>query len=86
MRNVALTEKQSRAFSAGNYASAYGAEDFSTALANDELDAERFPIYPEGSPEREAYMAGFYSSFEIGEVPLEHRETVACWRLNHEDY
>jgi hypothetical protein len=66
-----------RGFDAGNYANAYVSEDFDTAWdANSKLD----PRYPLESY-RDAFLIGFFSSYEDHELPTEYQEHVTSVRL-----
>jgi len=56
------TTKLSHAFDAGNYDAAYTSEDLQTAL-NSYTRAYEGPYY-------HAYVLGFFSSYELNEVPI----------------
>lgn len=71
MRNLSLTASQ--AFDSGNYDNAYESE--SPAYCRREAGRLK------GGATREAYIAGFYSSYELHEIPDdEHRDIVSAWR------
>jgi hypothetical protein len=59
----------SRGFSAGNYAGAYISEDLDTAMEREELHWEL-----KNEAFRHAFILGFFSSYELHEVPGSYRE------------
>ncbi len=75
-----MNEAQSKAFDAGNYAAAYEApnegDDFRAAFKAFDI-GRRFQT---DAGERMAFMCGFFSSYELSEVPSNVREELAAAR------
>lgn len=68
-----MTEAQTRAFDRGNYCNAYETQDVDAAWdrAAEKLKADRAP---------EAWLCGFFSSYELHEVPSHWRAALEISR------
>jgi len=71
-----MTESFERGYDAGNYASAYETEDVVEAWNARILSGRE--VY-------EGFILGFFSSYELDEIPDEHREEVDYLRGIYED-
>ena len=60
----------SRAFDAGNYANAYESQDLLKACAKAE---KKYPVESKKQAWCDGFVLGFFSSYEIKEIPLRHR-------------
>ncbi len=78
-------EEFSCGFSAGNYASAYSTEDYALALAQDHEDYDEALENlrsDEPLPYRVGHLLGFFSSYELHEVPDDWRRDVRRFRCD----
>jgi len=64
MPDTNTNTKLSWAFDAGNYASAYVSEDLQIALDRDSHEGDCY----------HAYLLGFFSSYELHEIPGDYRD------------
>lgn len=76
---MALSELEQRAFEAGDYAQNYVSTSLFLARRDWLLTYEGEPTMPE----RRAFTAGFYASFELHEIPEVAQDSVAEWRESH---
>lgn len=77
-------ESFERGYDAGNYANAYETEDLESALEAEGYDDD-MPLNPRRFRFREGFVLGFFSSYELDEIPDEHREEVEYLRGIYED-
>lgn len=71
-----MTENFSWGYDAGNYASAYETDDVEEAWNARVLS---------GKEAYEGFVLGFFSTYELDEIPDEHREEVGYLRGIYED-
>jgi hypothetical protein len=69
-----MNKHQTRAFERGNYCSAYETQDF------EEAEAKHF-MSCQGKGMREAFMCGFFSSYELDEAGGAREELEAARKL-----
>lgn len=75
------SEAERLAFEAGDYAQFYVSTSLFLARRDWLLGYEGEPTMPE----RRAFTAGFYASFELHEIPEVAQDSVAEWREAHPD-
>lgn len=75
---------RARGFDAGNYANAYEREELPT---DEEIEREagRRGCRYFKKPFLNGYILGFFSSYELHEIPEEHRERVRLLREREEE-
>ena len=73
-----------RGYDAGNYANAYETENLESALQAEGYDDD-MPLSVRRFRFREGFVLGFFSSYELDEIPDEHREEVEYLRGIYED-